>query len=462
MTNKLWGGRFKKKTDKDTEEFLSSFSYDIALAAYDCMAGLAHVKMLAKTGMIKAAEKKALLKGLNLVLADIKAGKFDFDEPWEDVHTYVQQILKEKVGDVADKLHIARSRNGLVSADTRLLCKTDVAKIITQINNLQKSILASAKDNKHIVMPGYTHMKHAQPVLYAHYMLAYMEMLERDKGRLANAIERADASPLGVGAICGSSLHIDREMLSDEMGFSRVMQNSIDAVSDRDFVLEILAALSILSMHLSRLSEDFIIFSSDEFNFLDLDEAFCTGSSMMPHKKNPDALELIRGESAEVYGNLMSALTMMKGLPLSYNRDMQLDKKFLFNSLGIVKKELPILEKLIRSMQINKSAVARQLADEFLYATDISEYLMKKGLSHSQAHEAVGKLVFYCLQNKERISQVKIETLKGFSNKFDPNVYQLLNGTTSVRFKYSAGGTSPVIVMKAIRSWEKKFKTTGK
>ncbi len=462
MADKLWGGRFKKKTDKDAEAFLSSFGYDKVLAEFDCLAGIAHVRMLAKSGIIKEAEKAKIVNGLKSILAAVKKGKIETDGSYEDVHTYVQQTLKEKIGAAADKLHIARSRNDLVSADTRLLCKAEGNKIISALIKLQKAMLQTARKNKEAVIPGYTHLKHAQPVLYAHYILAYVEMLERDKGRLQNAVSRADTSPLGVGAICGTSLNVDRAMLARELGFARTMQNSIDAVSDRDFVIEILSVLSILAMHLSRLSEDFIIYSTDEFSFLDIDEAFCTGSSMMPHKKNPDVLELVRGESAEIYGNLMSALTMMKGLPLSYNRDMQLDKKLLLNSIGIIKKELTVLEKLVKTVEIDRMAVSGQLADEFLYATDLSEFLMKKGLSHAEAHEAVGKLVAYCVKSGSTISSLGVDDLKTFSDKFDHGIYNLLKGTASVRFKYSSGGTAPVNVSKAIKNWEKRLKPAGK
>lgn len=457
MKKKMWGGRFKKKMDKDAEKFLSSLEYDKQLAEFDCQAGIAHAKMLAKTGLIKSEEKKSLVKGLSSILSNIKKGKFEFDQAYEDVHTNIQQALKSKIGKAADKLHIARSRNDLVSTETRMFCKAEINNIIAALKNLQKAILFIAKRYTNVAMPGYTHLKHAQPVLFSHYILAYIEMLERDKERFKDALTRIDSSPLGAGALCGTSLPVDRAALAEELNFSSVMQNSIDAVSDRDFVIEILSSLAILVMHLSRLSEDFIVFSSDEFDFFDIDEAFCTGSSMMPHKKNPDTLELIRGESAEVYGNLVSALTMMKGLPLSYNRDMQLDKKFLFNSIGLVKKELPILEKLIRSLKLNKAAIANQLGDEFLYATDLAEFLTKKGLSHSAAHQAVGKLVSYCIEKKKKISELKIDALKRFSKKIDSSIYKLLNGKSSVKFKYSVGGTSPINVAKAIKKWEKKL-----
>lgn len=458
MAEKMWGGRFNKKIDKDAEEFLSSLKYDKQLAEYDCQAGIAHANMLAKAGLITAEEKKSLVKGLNSVLSDAKKGKIEFDDECEDIHTSIQQALKDKIGQAADKLHIARSRNDLVSTETRMYCKVEINNIVTLLKNLQKAVVHAAKKHINVVMPGYTHLKHAQAVLFSHYILAYAEMIERDKGRLASAFSRLDSSPLGVGAICGTSLPMDRTALLNDLGFSRMMQNSIDAVSDRDFVVEILSHLAIVAMHLSRLGEDFILFSSDEFNFLDIDEEFCTGSSMMPHKKNPDVLELIRGESAEVYGNLVSALVMMKGLPLSYNKDMQLDKKFLFNSIGLVKKELPILERLIKTIKINEEAVAKQLGDEFLYATDLAEFLMKKGLSHSAAHQAVGRLVSHCIEKKKKISEIKIDELRTFSKKFDPVVYKMLDGKCSVRFKYSAGGTSPSNVARAIKGWEKKLK----
>ena len=269
MKKKLWGGRFKKKMDKDAEKFLSSLEYDKQLAEFDCQAGIAHAKMLAKVGLITGEEKRSLVKGLNSILSGVKKGKFKFDQAYEDVHTYIQQALKAKIGKAADKLHIARSRNDLVSAETRMLCKVEINNIIAALKNLQQAILFIAKEYPNAPMPGYTHLKHAQAVLFSHYILAYVEMMERDKGRLQDAFSRLDSSPLGVGAICGTSLPVDREMLSKNLDFSKLMQNSIDAVSDRDFVVEILSHLAILVMHLSRLSEDFIIFSSDEFGFFD-------------------------------------------------------------------------------------------------------------------------------------------------------------------------------------------------
>ena len=456
MEKKLWGGRFKKKTDPLVEKFLSSIEYDKKLAEFDCQAGIAHAKMLAKTGLITNAEKNALLKGLGGILSAVKRGKFKFDAACEDIHTNIQQALKEKIGKPADKLHMARSRNDLVSTETRMFCKKEIDAIISALNKLQRSILIIAKKNSGVVMPAYTHLRHAQPVLFAHYMLAYAEMFDRDKKRLKDAIPRLDSSPLGAGALCGTSLPIDRAGLAKELGFAKIAENSIDAVSDRDFILEVLSCLSILGMHLSRLSEDFIIFSGNEFNFLDIDEMFCTGSSMMPHKKNPDTLELIRGGSAAIYGNLIAALSMMKSLPLSYNRDMQLDKKFLFDSTGLVRTELTILAGLVKSLKVNREAMAEQLGDEFLYATDIAEFLMKKGLSHAEAHESVGRLVCHCIEKKKKISELGVKELKKFSGKFDSKIYRLLDGNFSVKLKYSSGGTSPGNVARAIKKWEKR------
>jgi argininosuccinate lyase len=462
MAEKLWGGRFKKEINKAADKFLSSLEYDKKLAEYDCQAAISHSKMLAKAGLITSGEKKSLIKGLSAMLSDIRDGKFKFDKAYEDVHTGIQQTLKKKIGAKADKLHIARSRNDLIATETRMFCKVELKKIIAALKNLQKAIIGAAKKHSNAIIPGFTHLRHAQVVLFSHYLMTYTEMIERDKERLRDAARRLDASPLGVGALCGTSLPIDRTLLSKELNFSRVMQHSIDAVSDRDFVIEILSDLAILAVHLSRLSEDFIIFSSEGFNFINIDETFCTGSSMMPHKKNPDTLELIRGESAEICGNLVSALTLMKGLPLSYNRDMQLDKKFLFNSIELIEEELPILENVIRTLKINKEAMARHLRDEFLYATDIAEYLMKKGLSHQEAHQAVGKLVSYCIKKKMNISELDEATLKEFSKKLDLGIIKMLNGPTSVRFKYSIGGTSPTNVSKNIKRWEKKLSTQYK
>jgi len=457
MAKKLWGGRFKKKTNPTAEKFLSSLAYDRKLAEFDCHAGIAHAKMLAKAGLITNGEKNALTRGLNSILSAVKRGKFEYDPAYEDIHTNIQQALKEKIGKAADKLHMARSRNDLVSTETRMFCKKELGGMIAALAKLQRSILSAAKKYKGVVIPAYTHLRHAQVVLLSHYLLAYVEMFERDKKRLKDAIPRLNSSPLGAGAVCGTSLPIDRTALAKELGFARVMENSIDAVSDRDFVIETLSCLSILAMHLSRLSEDLIIFSSDEFKFLEIDEAYCTGSSMMPHKKNPDTLELIRGGSAAVYGNLIAALSMMKGLPLSYNRDMQFDKKFLFDSIELVSQELSVLQGLIKGIGINKGAIARQLSDESLYATDLAEYLMKKGSSHAAAHDAVGKLVSHCARNKKNISGLELTELKRFSKEFDEKAYKILNGGFSVRLKHSSGGTSPGNVERAIKRWEERL-----
>ena len=455
---KLWGGRFKKKTNPLVEIFTKSIQYDHKLAQYDVLGSIAHAKMLGKCNIITKSEMSRLVKGLEGILRDIERWKFKFDWKCEDIHTNIQNELEKRIGKVAKKLHTARSRNDQVSLDLRMYCRDSIITIVHMLVDFQKALLKFSKQNRDVIIPGYTHLQRAQPILLAHHILAYMEMLQRDKQRIYSAHAGIWHNfPLGSCALAGTSLPIDRDYTAKLLKFTGVSRNSIDSASDRDFVIEFLSSLAILAMHLSRLSEDLILWSTSEFSFIDIDESFCTGSSIMPHKKNPDVLELIRGSTGKIYGNLISILVMMKGLPLSYNRDMQHDKEPLFDSVDMVKSSLGIMIKLMDNINVNKKRLKGLLDDESLFATDMAEYLVNKDMAFQEAHEVVGKLMAYCIRDNVRISDLSLTQLKGFSKRFDKDIYKLLNPEESVKAKTSYGGTSPVNVKKAIEAWEKEL-----
>jgi len=456
MTKKLWGGRFSKDLHPEAMEFTSSLNVDEKLAEYDVIGSIAHAKMLAKCKIISNKDKDSLVKALNTILNSIKRGAFKPSSNSEDIHTAIYEALQKKAGKAADKLHTARSRNDQVSLDVRLYLKDEIKALIALLASAQKSLLNFSKKNVNVAVPGYTHMKHAQVIILAHWALAYIEMLQRDKERLHDGLKRIDVLPLGACAFCGTSLPIDRKHVAKLLGFLNVSENSIDSVSDRDFVIEVISALAILAMHLSRFAEDAIFYGSDESGFLDVDEAFCTGSSIMPHKKNLDTLELIRARSATIYGNLMASLTMMKALPTSYNRDMQLDKEMLIGSVEMVKKSLSLAAKLISGIKVNREKIAKQLEDEFLYATDLAEALIEKGFSQSEAHQTIGKLVTYCVDKQKKISGLDNDELKKFS--LDEGIKKLLDPLTSADAKSSFGATSRKNVKRQIIVWERKLK----
>jgi len=456
MTKKLWGARFKKSLNPEVMEFTSSINVDKKLARYDIIGSIAHAKMLAKCKLISNKEKESLLKGLNALLNSVKKGTFKTEGKYEDIHTAVYIALEEKVGKAADKLHIARSRNDQVSLDLRLYLKDEIAELVSLLKGAQRSLLSFSKKNVNVAIPGYTHLKHAQIIVLAQWALAYVEMLQRDKERLGDVLKRVDVLPLGACALCGTSLSIDRKYAAKLLDFSKVSENSVDSVSDRDFVIETLADIAVIAMHLSRFSEDVIVYGSDEFGFFDVEDAFCTGSSIMPQKKNLDVLELVRGKTAISFGNLMASLTMMKGLPLSYNRDMQLDKEVLFSSLEAAKGSLSILTKLIAGIGVNKDRISKQLEDEFLYATDLAEVLIKKGISQTQAHQTIGALVMHCIQKNKKISELDKTTLKEFS--LDGDIKKLLEPLKSVDAKSSYGATSRKNVKRQIIVWERALK----
>lgn len=437
MNKKLWGGRFKKTQDPEFEDFSCSMYFDYRLAEYDALGSIAHAKMLGKCGIIPKKDSAAIVRGLAAILKEIKAGKFIYDFTAEDIHTNIQNALEKKIGKPALKLHTARSRNDQVALDTRMYCKDKTRDAYNLIVDLQNALLNFAKKNKDVIIPGLTHTQHAQPVLLSTHMGAYVEMLERDKMKLHYAFHSADSMPLGACALAGTSLKINRKYVARELGFERLCENTMDAVSDRDFVIDTLEAVSLISMHLSRLASDLILWAAPEFGFIEIDQKFCTGSSIMPQKVNPDFLELTRGLTGRIYGNLFSVLTMMKGLPMAYNRDIQFDKQPLFDSVEKISKTLSIFAKMIVGVTVNKANVERALLDESLYATDLAEYLVAKGIDSRQAHSIVGKLVACTLEKKKRISGLTLAELKKFSEKFGNDAFKLLEPKVSVESKKS-------------------------
>ncbi len=457
MAKKLWGSRFAKKTSALTDKFTSSISYDKRLAKYDVLGSIAHARMLGRKKIIPPKEALLIIKGLKSILKDILNNKFKFDLDAEDVHSNIQEVLFSKVGKAANKLHTARSRNDQIVLDMKLYLKDEIADLKELVRELQRSVLRFAKKNSGVIIPGYTHLQVAQCVLLAHHLLAYIEALDRDESRLCDALSRADYMPLGSCALSGTSLPIDRDLVRKELGFKNLTANSIDSVSDRDFIVEVLADLSILSVHLSRMAEDLIIWSTSEFSFIDIDFSFCTGSSIMPHKKNPDVLELIRGSVGKIHGDFSNVLMMMKGLPLSYNRDMQLDKPPLFNAIDTVKELLEIFIALFENIVIEKQAIDSKLGNESLFSVDIVEYLIKKGVSYRQAHDIVGRLVKGCLDKGSKISSLSERELKRYSPELALDVKKILNAPASVSLKKSFGGTSPKLVAAQITRWNRRL-----
>lgn len=457
MSKKLWGTRFSRKTNALTDKFTSSIAFDQRLAKYDILGSIAHAKMLGKKKIIPAKDSQQIVKGLNAILKDVISGKFKFDPGAEDIHSNIQELLAKKIGEPAHKLHTARSRNDQIALDIKMYLKAEIDDIDEFITQLQKSILKLAKANSKVVIPGYTHLQVAQPVLLSHHLLSYIEGLERDRQRILDAKERIDSMPLGACAFSGTGLPIDREFVAKQLGFKAVTANSIDSVSDRDFILEVLAQLTILAVHLSRIAEDLILWSTKEFNFIDIDFSFCTGSSIMPHKKNPDILELIRGSVGKIHGDLSSVMILMKGLPSSYNRDLQMDKPPLFDAVDTVKDILEIFVALFQNIVIEKEAIANKVQDESLFSVDIVEYLIKKGISYRKAHDIVGRMVRDCLDKGKNISSLSNSDLKRYSDKLNPDIRGVLNAWASVSRKSSVGSTNPKLVAKQLDKWSKKL-----
>ncbi|MDD4980880.1 MAG: argininosuccinate lyase [Candidatus Omnitrophica bacterium] len=444
MAKKLWGGRFSKKTDPLVEEFTKSIQFDYKLANWDLVGSKLHVIILEKAGLLTSTEALKLKEGLGAIHAQLRNKEFKKTDRNEDIHTYIQNALQNRIGDLALKLHTARSRNDQVVFATKLYCRECILCSCKLILELTKEIISLAEKNSDIVIPGFTHLQHAQPVLLQDYLEAYEDMLIRDTERLTSIAKNMKAI-MGAGALAGTPISSNEykikageQLKKIGIDFIEAIENSLDSVSDRDFVIETISALSILAMHLSRLAEDLIIWSTKEFDFVEINESFCTGSSLMPQKKNPDVLELIRGYAGRLYGNLVSVLTMMKGLPLTYNRDMQLDKEPLFNSFEIVSSELKVLSGLIKTLKFNKPKIEEHLKDEGLYATDIVYYLVDKKIPFKEAHTIIGKLIKYSLGNEIKIKDMPENLLRKFSNKFvKKEIVKLFDPLVSVKSKKS-------------------------
>lgn len=438
--SKLWGGRFSKSTDKLVEDFHSSISFDQNLYYWDIKGSIAHARMLGDVGVINPAEAKQIIAGLEDILKDIEAGKIQFDISAEDIHMNIEILLTERIGAVGKKLHTGRSRNDQVALDIRLYLRAEIEIITQQIKELLETILNLAEEHLVTVMPGYTHLQRAQPVTLAHHLMAYFAMLQRDLDRLLDCQKRVNICPLGSGALAGTTFPLDREQVAKKLGFSDITYNSIDGVSDRDFVIEFAGCASLIMMHLSRFCEELILWSSQEFKFIEMDDAYSTGSSIMPQKKNPDVAELIRGKTGRVYGNLVAILTTMKSLPLAYNKDMQEDKEGLFDTVDTVKKCLLVFTPMLKSITINKEKMLEAAKGGFTNATDLADYLVKKGLPFRDAHEVSGKLVAYCLKINKSLDVLSLEELQQFSKMIEEDIYQAIDVLNCVDNRKVIGG----------------------
>jgi len=449
---KLWGGRFNKNLNQEMEEFISSLSFDKKLVKYDLLGSIAHARMLGKVNIISKEEQEQIIRCLQEILGEVQEKKIDIASTQaEDIHTWVENKLKEKIGEIAGKLHIARSRNDQIVLDERMYLKEEVSNLANLIKNLQKIILNVAEKNLGIIMPGYTHLQHAQPILFSHHLMAYFYMFERDKGRIKDLYKRIDVLPLGSAALAGTSFPIERDFVAKELDFSLISENSIETVSDRDFIVEFLSHSAILMMHLSRLAEELVLWSSQEFDFIELDESFCTGSSIMPQKKNPDAAELIRGKTGRVYGNLINLLVMLKALPLAYNHDLQEDKEPLLDTASTLEKSLFLMGKMIETMQINKERIEGATKGDFSTATELADYLVRKGLSFREAHKLVGQIVLYCLRKKKTLEELTLPELNSFHPDFHLDVLKKLEPAEAIKVKNSYGGTSLKRVKESIQ-----------
>ena len=455
---KLWGGRFKQSTDALMETFSASISFDKRLYDCDIEGSIAHCKMLARCKIITSAESKKIIKGLQRVLRECDEGRFEFSVRLEDIHMNIESRLREIIGPVAGKLHTARSRNDQVCLDIRLYLRKEVEDIVGELNNLCKALVAIAKKNIDHVIPGYTHLQRAQPVLLSHHLLAYVEMMLRDKERFLDAYKRINVMPLGSAALAGTNFPIDRKITAKLLRFPEISHNSMDAVADRDFAAEFCSASALVMMHLSRFCEEIVIWNSSEFGFLELSDAFTTGSSIMPQKKNPDAAELIRGKSGRVFGNLVSLLTLMKGLPLAYNKDMQEDKEPIFDTAETVKVCLRIFTDMMKSAKFIPIAKKELEASGFLTATDLADYLVLKGLPFRDAHEITGKTVAFCLETEKTLIDLSLPELRKISKKFDKDVFDHIALNNSVDRKNIYGGTAKQQVRSQIKRLTKKLK----
>jgi len=458
MIRKVWGGRFRGETDALVNKFNASIGFDWRLYAQDIEGSMAHCRMLAKQEIISDDEASLILEALGEIKGELDKGQFPLDDDYEDIHSLVEKTLVDKIGSVGEKLHTGRSRNDQVALDVRLYERDALYRIVELIKEAQITLVRLAEDNFELMMPGYTHLQRAQPVLVAHHLLAYFEMLKRDSERFRECIKRVNVLPLGSAALAGSTFDLDREMVARELGFDRISENSMDAVSDRDFVLDFLFASSVLMMHLSRLSEELVIWSSQEFGFISISEAFCTGSSIMPQKKNPDLPELIRGKTGRVYGHLIALLTTMKGLPLTYNKDMQEDKEGLFDAVDTVESCLEVIRQLLREISFKGERLKKSAEEGFLVATDLADYLVGKGITFREAHEIVGKMVLFALEQEKELHELTLDEMKHFTRQIKQDVYEWLEPASSLDRRNMPGGTGPEVVKKSIDKAKQELK----
>ncbi|MCR4845370.1 MAG: argininosuccinate lyase [Eubacterium sp.] len=446
----LWGGRFTKETDELVYNFNASISFDQKFYAQDIKGSIAHATMLGKTGIITLEESEDIVNGLKGILNDIENGDLEISPKYEDIHSFVEATLIDRIGDTGKKLHTGRSRNDQVALDMRLYTRDEVLNIKELLYGLMKTLHSIMKENTDTYMPGFTHLQKAQPVTLAHHIGAYMEMFKRDYSRMCDIYERMNYCPLGAGALAGTTYPLDRDMTAELLGFKGPTLNSMDSVSDRDYVIELLSALSTISMHLSRFSEEIIIWNSNEYQFVELDDAYSTGSSIMPQKKNPDIAELVRGKTGRVYAALISILTTMKGIPLAYNKDMQEDKELTFDAIDTVKGCTMLFEGMIRTMKVNKDKMKASAMNGFTNATDAADYLVKKGVPFRDAHGIIGKLVLYCIDNSKAIEELSISELKSISDVFDEDVYDAISLETCVGKRNTIGAPGPDAINKVL------------
>ena len=442
MSEKLWGGRFSKTTDEMINEFQASIGFDRRMYREDIAGPLAHAAMLAKVGILSEEDRAAIEKGLKDILAQIEHGDFDFSVALEDIHMNIEKRLTDAIGDAGSRLHTARSRNDQVALDTHLFVRHAVVDVMAHIRALQQALTESAAQHRDVIMPGYTHLQRAQPILFSHHLMAYFGMLARDFERFQGVYARTDIMPLGAGALAGTTLPIDRQFVAQRLHFERIYTNSLDAVSDRDYILEFLSAASILMVHLSRLSEEIILWCSREFSFVELDDAHCTGSSMMPQKKNPDVSELVRGKTGRVVGHLMAMLMAVKGLPLAYNKDLQEDKEGLFDTIDTVKFSLAVYAQLIRGMKLREDVMRHAVEADYSNATDLADYLVRKGLPFRKAHAVAGQAVAQCIARGIYLAELPIADYQQLSPLFAEDIYDAISPETCVSCRNSYGGTS--------------------
>ncbi len=456
---KLWGGRFRGETAPEAASFLNSFSFDKRLYRQDIRGSIAHAQMLGSQGIIPPEEAELLVRGLEEILQEIEEGRLSLEGEYEDIHSFVEARLVEKVGDVGKKLHTGRSRNDQVATDLRLYLKEEIRAVAALLLRLVEVLLARAEEAKEVIMPGYTHLQRAQPVTFAHHLLAYCEMFRRDFGRLQDCLARLDVCPLGAGALAGSTFPLDREGVARALGFREAAWNTLDAVSDRDFVAEFLFAASLLMVHLSRFAEEIVLWSSAEFGFVEVDDAYATGSSLMPQKKNPDVAELVRGKTGRVLGHLVGILTVLKGLPLSYNKDLQEDKEALFDAVDTVKACLGLFAPLVATLRLNVEQMRAAAASGFTGATDLAEYLVRRGVPVREAHEVVGRIVRFCLEKNKGLEELSLAAYRSFHEAFGPDLYDCLRVEEMVARRALLGGPAPAAVaavLERLREWTKE------